>query len=98
MAVSIHGYSQAEAVSATLVTRIADVESRPRNFHFQGGTGAVRVDQMERIIDRGYVYILFRAADNHSVAIGRYLGIYSLEEFVFHFFLVHIVVVCLMIG
>jgi len=98
MTVSIHGYSQAEAVSATLVTRIADMEPGPRNFHFQGGTGALRVDQMERIVDRGYVYILFRAADTHSVAIGRYLGIYALEEFVFHFFFVHIVVFCLMIG
>lgn len=72
------------------MTGVTDMESRIGDPYFQGGMGALGIDQMERVIDRGGVYILFRTAYNDSVAIGRYLGIYTLKEFVF-FRIIHIV-------
>lgn len=72
------------------MTGITNTESRSFNFYFQSEKAASRVDQMERVLDRGGVHVLFRTADNDGIAISCYLGIYALEEFVFYFFFIHI--------
>lgn len=51
------------------MTGITNTESRSFNFYFQSEKAASRVDQMERVLDRGGVHVLFRTADNDGVAI-----------------------------